>query len=256
MRKSYFLSLLMVTATVMAIWAWGVLAADIPGLVLYLSFDEQDPVDSSANPAEVTVHGDLRQAVGQAGMAGDFDGATSIEVSDHDKLDGMEALTIEAWIKPEIAGEGMSIASKRIANQNSDSYNFFMWTGNRLSGRINASGDFWSITVFESGNWYHVAYVFDGNAPAGENQMMYVNGELESTGSNPNQTVPAGDGPLWISELDANRGFLWGGLIDELGIWEKALSEDEITLSMNGELKAMLVEPQGKLAATWGEIKG
>ena len=63
MRKSYFLSLLMVTAIVMAISALDAPAADIPGLVLYLSFDEKDPVDHSANPADITVHGDLKQEI-------------------------------------------------------------------------------------------------------------------------------------------------------------------------------------------------
>lgn len=254
MKKRHYI-LLLLTAMAIALPLRGAVAADIPGLVLYLSFEEQEPVDHSANPAEILIHGNYDQAAGQFGMAAEFDGASYLEVPHMEKLDGMDALTIEAWIMPEIAGEGMSIASKRIANTNGDSYNFFIWTGHRLSGRINASPDLWSVTVLDSGNWYHVAYVFDGNAPAAENQRIYVNGELETTGSNPNRSVPANNSPLWISELDSSRGFFWNGLIDELAIWNTALDDDEIVLAMNGSLKALSVEPLNKLTATWGEIK-
>ena len=254
MKKRYYFPLLL-TAIAIALPLRGASAGDIPGLVLYLSFDEQKPVDHSADPAEVLVHGNFSQAAGQFGMAAEFDGASYLEVPHMDKLDGMDALTIEAWIKPDIVGEGMSIASKRIANTSGDSYNFFIWTGNRLSGRINASPDLWSVTVLDSGKWYHVAYVFDGNAPAADNQQIYVDGVLESTGSNSNQSVPSNNSPLWISELDSSRGFFWSGLIDELGIWEKALNEDEVLLAMDGNLKALSVEPQNKLTAKWGEIK-
>jgi len=54
----------------------------------------------------------------------------------------------------------------------------------------------------------------------------------------------------------------WGGtgqkfnwIIDEVQVWDKALTEAEIKDSM-GSLKAGLyVESAGKLAGTWGKIK-
>ena len=43
------------------------------------------------------------------------------------------------------------------------------------------------------------------------------------------------------------------GLIDELGIYDRALTDDEIERNFNA--KGLAVSPQKKLAITWGEIK-
>ncbi len=247
----YYLSLLIIFATAMAIPAPGAMAADLEdGLILYLMFENEDPVDNSPDPADVSVaKGALKLVNGKVGQAAEFDGSTILEVTHADKLDGMEALTIAAWIQPEKTIE-VSIVSKRVANLSGDSYNFFMWTGNRLDGRINASADFWSTTVMEVGKWYHAAYVFDGPA---QQQRIYVDGALDAEGVQSNQMVPQNDSPLWVGELDSARGFIYVGLMDELGIWNRALSEDEIRLTMEGI--AIAVEPQSKLTTTWGGMK-
>ncbi|MFC1717689.1 LamG domain-containing protein [Candidatus Poribacteria bacterium] len=243
--------LVSVCVLVLLLSAWGAMAADLEdGLILHLAFEKEDPVDLSPDPADVSVaKGALKLANGKVGQAAEFDGSTILEVTHADKLDGMEALTIAAWIQPEKVTEA-SIVSKRIANVNADSYNFFMWTGNKLDGRINASGDFWSTTVIQAGTWYHVAYVYDGPA---QQQRIYVDGALDAEGVQLNQVVPQNDSPLWIGELDSARGFIYIGLMDELGIWNRALSEEEIKLTMEGIV--MAVEPQSKLTTTWGDMK-
>ena len=37
---------------------------------------------------------------------------------------------------------------------------------------------------------------------------------------------------MWVGELDAARGFAWDGVLDEIGIWDIALSEADINLLM------------------------
>ena len=44
-----------------------------------------------------------------------------------------------------------------------------------------------------------------------------------------------------------------GGSIDEVAIWNRALSETEIRAAMRGNLLA--VSPKDKVATTWGNIK-
>ncbi|MCG8621133.1 MAG: LamG domain-containing protein, partial [Proteobacteria bacterium] len=44
-----------------------------------------------------------------------------------------------------------------------------------------------------------------------------------------------------------------GGSIDEVAIWDRALSEDEVRTTMRGPLLA--VSPKDKAATTWGNIK-
>ena len=46
----------------------------------------------------------------------------------------------------------------------------------------------------------------------------------------------------------------FNGLIDEVQIWDRALSEKDIKASMD-ELAAASVEPMDKLATIWGKLK-
>ena len=71
------------------------------GLVLHLPFeDAQSPIDASANPAAIVVHGSLNSVEGKIGMGVEFDGNNTnrIEVTHASKLEGMSALTIAALV--------------------------------------------------------------------------------------------------------------------------------------------------------------
>ena len=259
-QKFYFVPLLIFVVMAIVSSAWNAIAEDIEGLVLYLSFEEAGSlVDHSPNPTEVSIKGNLKHVDGKFGKALEFDGnsANIIEVQHSGKLEGMTALTIEAWVLPrDPAGqEGMSIASKREAWQDGDVYNLFLWTGQTMRARVNTEGEIASKTVFEDGQWYHVACVFDGDASGNDRTKLYINGELEASGAHPDQSVDEGGAPLWIGELDASRGFAWNGIIDEVGIWSRSLSQDEIRLAMEGKGKMVSVKLQGKLTTTWGETK-
>ena len=48
-------------------------------------------------------------------------------------------------------------------------------------------------------------------------------------------------------------GQYFDGLIDEVRLWHRVLTEKEIADSM--ELMSLSVDPQGKLATTWSKLK-
>lgn len=242
-----------------AFQAWNVSAEDIEALVLFLPFEEEgDPVDLSPDPTKAYIRGDVKHVDGKYGEALEFDGdpANYVEVDHAGKLVGMKAITIEAWAKPygTING-GETIISKRTAKLDNEPYNLFLSGNKQMVGRIR--GDHGnaciSNTVFEIEIWYHVAYVFDGNEQGDERQKMYINGELDATHSHPDDSVFEGDAQIWIGLLDRGEDRAWEGIIDEVTIWNKALSADEIEASM--EQLVILVESRGKLATTWGEMK-
>ena len=216
------------------------LVAAQSGLVLHLPCeDPANPIDASDDPATVVVHGSLKSADGRFGTMGlEFDGdnANRLEVNSVPKLEGMSALTIEAWVLARNVAtyEGMSIVSKRIAWGESDLYNLFIWTDQLVNARVNAAGDnaLISTTTIEDDTWYHIAFVFDGQGPAGEKVRLYINGVLEDSGDHPDSTVNVSGAPVWIGELDANRGFAWDGIMDEIGIWSVALNADQINRLM------------------------
>jgi hypothetical protein len=218
-------------------------------LVLYLPLEDAlNPQDLSDDPATVTVHGSLNALDGQFGAKGlDFDGnsANIIEVADMAKLEGMTAITIEAWGRPRnVAGqEGLSVASKRNTTNAEDSYNLFVFSGQDVHGRINGNGggEVLSTTILQDDTWYHLALVFDGQA-AGDNMFLYVNGVLEDSHTHPDSMVNPGDAPLWIGDLDGARALTWEGVLDEVGIWNAALNAEDINQLMT-KSKAQLLRP-------------
>ena len=209
-------------------------------MVLYLPCeDAANPIDASANPATVVVHGTLNSVDAKLGKGLEFNGsnANRIEVEHTAKLEGMSALSIAAWVLPrKIAShEGMCIASKRITTGDADSYNLFIWTGQLLEARVNYAGIIQTTTALQDDTWYHVTLVFDGQGSPGEKMKLYVNGILETSGDHPDNAVDEGGASLWIGELDANRGFAWDGIIDEVRIYNHALSEVQILGAMAGK---------------------
>ena len=101
-------------------------------------------------------------------------------------------------------------------------------------------------TLVEKGTWYHLATVQEG----GDKRTFYVNGvaEGESLAWDANGIDnlligierPPADGPFT-------------GMLDDLGIWNRALSEDEINDLI--EKGVFAVEPGGKLTTAWGAVK-
>ena len=220
---------------------------DPGGLVFYLPCeDATSPGDASIDPTTITVHGTLGLTEGHFDNALEFDGdnANRLEAADAPKLDGMSALTIEAWVLPRnlASHEGMSVVSKRIANQDADSYNLFIWTGRIVNARVNADGGsaVQSTTALQDETWYHLAFVFDGQAATNEKVKLYINGILEDSGSHPAPAVNPGDAPVWIGELDAARGFAWDGILDEVAIWNVAMSEADVNVLMGQSKEEIL----------------
>jgi len=209
-------------------------------LVFYLpGEDAVNPIDESANPATVIVQGSLNSVEAQIGNGLEFNGnnANRIEVKHAPKLEGMSALSIAAWILPRniASHEGMCIVSKRVTTGDADSYNLFIWTGQLIEARVNYAGIIQTQTAFQDDTWYHVALVFDGRGNPGEKMKLYVNGVLETSGDHPDNAVNQGGASLWVGDLDAVRNFPWDGILDEVRIYNHALSEVQILSAMLGK---------------------
>lgn len=229
------------------------MTADIEdGLVFYLSFDGGEVVDKSPNPAKVAVDAGLKIVDGKIGKALEVDATNVVEIDDADKLDGMENLTIALWINPEKNTEA-GIVSKRVAYQVNDSYSVYLDETAFLVGRVKGINQLTSTVALQAGTWYHIVYVFEGFEGGLSTQKLYIDGVLDSQANHPDQEIPTNESQLWIGELHRGRGWNYGGLVDELGIWSRVLSEEEIKQTMAG--LSFAVDPQEKLTTTWGDIK-
>jgi hypothetical protein len=228
------------------------------GLVFYLPLDEGagNPTDMSADPTDVVIKGQLEWVDGRLGKGLRFDGdaANFVEAAHSDKLEGMNALTIMIWAKPESPdANARGLVSKRVGSANNDVYNIFSWNDVKFYARTNHTGELSSTTILADGTWYHIAYVFDGAGDANEKVKLYVDGVLEASGPHDSSAVEAHGASLYVGTLNEAYAQNWKGVLDDVSIWNIALSESEIRGYASGSLTA--VQPQSKLSSTWGEIK-
>ncbi|MDM8564109.1 PA14 domain-containing protein [Candidatus Halobeggiatoa sp. HSG11] len=84
-------------------------------------------------------------------------------------------------------------------------------------------------TTLNTGNWYHVALVYDGVTLS-----LYLDGELENS---VNRTLESADGNLLLGINKNLNGNYWNGAIDEVRVWNTARSQAEIQAYMKSTLK-------------------
>ncbi len=139
-------------------------------------------------------------------------------------------LTVEAWVKPtSTVGVAMISGNHGTAGTGNSQY-FFRKNTNQFQIVINngstLSGP--SAGTVVANTWQHVAGVWDGAIVS-----LYVNGVLTGT------AVQTGSFPISAKDIHTgSNGFNehFGGDIDELRIWNRALCQGEIQNNMNSEL--------------------
>ena len=87
-----------------------------------------------------------------------------------------------------------------------------------------------------------------------ETMRLFIDGELDGEAPISGTLLANEEDPMWIGARPGNVAAT--GIIDEVGIFAKALSEDELKEVMEESLTVLAsVEPSGKLATAWGALK-
>jgi hypothetical protein len=245
---------LITVLTVMAIFIYAYTAecqAVRDGLVSFWTFDKSDvegeTVKDIVSGNDGTITGDPRTAQGKVGEALEFDGEDDyVKVLHSQDLDlQTNEATIEAWIYPNaIEADKHTIYRKADATDkfifrlNGSNVEFYLETdagpNNILAGNIEAS------------MWQHVLGRYDGS-----NMEVFVDGiSAGNVAHSGNIVSDAAD--VYIGSRPSDRRY--NGLIDELRVYNRALSATEIRQNMNAQGFAVMT-PTHKLAITWGKIK-
>jgi hypothetical protein len=234
-------------------------------LVLYFDFEggKGDIVeDRSDYGNDGTIQGEARWVEGRFGEGLEIDLSSIVIVPDCDEFRITDKITLACWAKfmayaPEV-WEG-------------NSYDFLVcrwnWTGgdNRCyetylvshapgvvvsSDGTDAGGHKTAAAeTAELDRWYNIVGVFDGSKV-----RIYVDGEEEGS-EDYDGKILAGEGPISIGDNDVGLApnFHFVGVIDEVAVYNRALSQSEIRQKMTSGHTA--VESEGKLTTTWGEIR-
>lgn len=199
------------------------------GLVAHWKFDEGEGdilFDDTENNNDGVVHG-ATWVVTKFGYALMFDGVSNyILVPDSPSLNPTHQLTLAAWIQYRpTSSPTQAILTKR-DRAKKQGYALEV-AGGRLRLRLydgeveySATGDI--VPVDE---WTHVAVTWDGASI-----RFYLNGEISTQEPLPfsgsiSPTTRAVNIGRWS---DYPNKFLWAGLISEVSIWDRALTEEEI----------------------------
>ncbi|WP_248722594.1 choice-of-anchor D domain-containing protein [Seonamhaeicola sp. ML3] len=161
-----------------------------------------------------------------------FDGASDyIEMGDVLDLNTSE-FTISAWIKRDSGTTNASILSKRDAS-NTEGYDFKINASGYLEFTINGGAStLTSSVVIPENEWHQAAVIFDNG-----NLSLYIDGVQDTSSSSVPNPVATSQS-FCIAAADGNSPTaLFAGNIDEVRVWNIALSVDQLRFIMNQEVE-------------------
>ncbi|HEX5988995.1 MAG TPA: LamG-like jellyroll fold domain-containing protein [Solirubrobacterales bacterium] len=212
-----------------------------PGLVLGYGFEETagtTATDISPFKNNGTINGPTGTASGKFGRALSFDGSNDrVDVPDAASLDLSNGMTLEAWVKP-TTNSSWRTAILKERGTNDLVYALYSSNGSKprtenFTGVENAAA---GTTALPLNAWSHLASTYDGT-----NLRFYLNGALVTTkatsGAMPNTANPLriGGNAVW--------GEYFGGLIDEVRVYNRALSASEIDFDMKNAVGSSTPPP-------------
>ncbi len=205
-------------------------AAD-PDLVAHWKFDDGSGTtlfDSSGNGHDGTLMGDPKWVPGKLGGALEFDGdGDYVDCGSSPDFAIPVNISITCWIKVDVFDKTWqaiittSDSSWRV--HRSSSSNNIAWGTSGLSPT-----DLTGTTDVSTGEWFHIATVYNGTQ-----KLLYIDGNLDAS-SDSTGNITASSVPVYIGENSGATGRFWAGLIDDVRIYSRALSETEILGVMAG----------------------
>ena len=223
------------------------------GLVSYWSFDSDtitgETVEDLWGENSGTIHGDPQISDdGQVNEAIELNGAADYVSIDEPKAipGGNDTYALEAWFYADMMatagiigwgawGSGGQVNALRLGGADVTGFRHYWW-GPDLDF---ATGDI-------SGAWHHVAAQFDGTT-----RSIWFNGEQVISDNPAAHNAQVVDVNIGVTN---NRKEFFVGRLDEVRVYNRGLSEDEVIQNMNATGLAV-TDLQVKLTTTWASIK-
>lgn len=198
-------------------------------LQAYYKLDESsgNASDSSGNGNTATNVNSTAYSSGKINNGASLVAASSnhFTIADAASVRVVNGWTVSFWIKP------TSLVNGYVLNCRSGENGWGI--GTDTSGHIlvysgsGAFGNTTSTATMSTGTWYHVVVDFEGTST-----KLYINGSLDSTLSNANITNP--NTTVYMGRKATSADTYQDGILDEVGIWSRALSGAEVTSLYNG----------------------
>jgi len=115
------------------------------------------------------------------------------------------------------------------------------------------SNDLDTGAIAKAGEWIHIAFWLDVKATS---RKIFINGEENVKDAGKSGIFYKGTAGDTMIGSWGGTGQKFSGIIDEVQVWDRALTEDEIKQSMQDLMKlGAAVDGVGKMTNTWGRLK-
>jgi len=222
------------------------------------------------------IHGGVTFVEGKVGQAADLDGLFGfIDVPHSESFDALEdAMTLTAWVFVRDTGRSAGIWKGelieaganylfRITYADANEVGRMGWGGSNVA---DVEGSFASDEEYQD-RWMHVALVMDGDtiqAYVDFEPVDAINSFDGIDGSHAKKLKGSysifEDEPLRMGMSQGAAGVInnktyLNGIIDEVGLWSRGLTEKEIQQAAQNLRLFLGVSSAGKLATAWATVK-
>ena len=177
-------------------------------------------------------------------------------IADSDSLYLEEAWTVTAWTFVNATENGFGhILGKRPAAGTVANY-AFRTSGNGTGWEAYYARDGWKGAwgqgTVKKGEWLYMTATYDGQ----DTIKIYENGSEIGSVDGMGGPGPRNDTDVNIGGWTDNTSETLDGMLYEVALFDVALAEEDINTLMDEGLSSLTaVEPSGKLATTWADIK-
>ncbi len=256
------LKLLCVSLMVISLMFVGISSAEVDfetcvGMWLFDEGNGEVAKDSSGKDNNATIQGGAKWVNGKHGKALSLDGTDDyVEIAHDDSLNIGGGHTIALWFKLDsVPAAAMCVVTK------DDWAPGFWWDGATIRhhthdppGMLHYVDAAWNPDT----EWHHIAATYDGEAFG-----VYLDAEqigsgvtAANLGRNPLTDKPLLLGIYLATEEHGQWGAFFSGIIDDVAIFNTALTVADIdTIMTNGLETVAGIEPTDKLTTTWAAIK-
>ncbi|MGE0824209.1 MAG: LamG-like jellyroll fold domain-containing protein [Candidatus Binatia bacterium] len=235
------------------------------GMIAWWPFDESSGTtaeDIAGNNIAVHVNGPI-PTPGMVGNALRLDGVNDFAAAPDSDLwaFGANDFTLEFWANFDAPGGGSvghpgDVFLSNDAGPGGQNKWFFALGGGVLNFHINGSSGsrFFPQVPFSPtvGQWYHLAITRNGDT-----YTIFINGTPSGSATD-TRIIPNANAPLTIGQANEPFGGFMNGLLDEVTIYDRALSPEELAAIVNagsaGKCKSLAIDTAALSAVKLGDF--
>ncbi len=207
------------------------------GLLLHYTFDNpgQPGWDASGSGHHGVVNGPASVTGGVAGGACRFTGWGDISVDDFSGVNGSTQLTWGAWVKPD-PGSGLYGIMGKTESRDENHYLLLVPGAQLASAYVvpeSRSEERYAQTngIIQAGVWQHVMGTYDGRSV-----KLYLDGQLVSEQTYVNaEGIRSNQVIFSVGDVAHNRGWRYRGLMDDVRVYGRVMSAEEIFALASGQ---------------------